>query len=45
MNDWILRLNGVNSAAIRSVDATTARVDFWPVSKMNTLCNTTMPTK
>src|SRR5215210_2156779 len=26
MNDWMRRLNGVNNAAIRSVDATTARV-------------------
>ena len=31
------RLKGVNSAAIRRVEATTARVDSWPVSKTKTL--------
>jgi hypothetical protein len=45
MNDCSLRLNGVNNAAIRRVDATTATVDFSPVSKTKILCNTTMPPK
>jgi hypothetical protein len=31
------RLKGVNNAAIRRVEATTARVDLWPVSETNTL--------
>src|SRR3712207_3512764 len=30
MKDWMRRLRGVNNAAIRRVEATTARVDFWP---------------
>src|SRR5918992_4322166 len=28
---WMRLLRGLNNAAINSVDATTARVDFWPV--------------
>jgi hypothetical protein len=45
MNDWIRRLKGVNNAAIKRVDATTARVDCWPVRMTKALCNTTMPPK
>jgi hypothetical protein len=45
MKDWIRRLKGVNNAAIRRVEATTARVDRWPVSVTKILCNTTMPPK
>jgi hypothetical protein len=45
MKDWMRRLKGVNNAAIRRVEATTARVDLWPVRMTKTLCNTTMPPK
>ena len=31
MKDWMRRLKGVNSAAIKRVEATTARVDCCPV--------------
>jgi hypothetical protein len=34
-------LNGVKRAAIRRVEATTARVDFWPVRATKVLCITT----
>jgi hypothetical protein len=37
-----LCLRGVNNAAISRVEATTARVDSWLVSKTKNLCNTTM---
>src|SRR5215217_3804320 len=30
MKDWMRRLSGLNSAAIKRVDATTASVDFSP---------------
>jgi hypothetical protein len=43
--NWMRRLNGVNNAAIRRVDATTARVDCWPVNKTKSLCNTTITPK
>src|SRR5215204_2980111 len=39
------RVSGVNNAAIRSVEATTARVDCSPVSKTKSRCNTTVPPK
>jgi hypothetical protein len=45
MKVWMRRLKGLNRAAIRRVDATTARVDRWPVSKTKALCDATMPTK
>ena len=36
------RLKGVNSAAIKRVEATTARVDCWPVRVKKILCDTMM---
>jgi hypothetical protein len=33
MNDWMRRLKGVNNAAIRRAEATTASVDRWLVRK------------
>src|SRR5215212_10635093 len=39
MNDWMRLLKGVNRAAIRRVEATTARVDFSPVSRTKSLCS------
>jgi len=39
------RLRGLNRAAIRSVEATTARVDFSPVRTTNSRCITTVPPK
>jgi len=33
------------STTIRRVEATTARVDRWPVSRTKSLCNVTMPPK
>jgi hypothetical protein len=38
-------LNALKSAAMIRVEATTAKVDCWPVSKTKSLCNTTMPAK
>ena len=45
MKDWKRRRKGLNRAAIKRVEATTARVDFSPVRATTTLCSTTMPPK
>jgi hypothetical protein len=45
MKDWMRLLKGVNRPAIKRVEATTARVDFFPVSRTKSLCNETMPPK
>jgi hypothetical protein len=37
MKDWMRLLRGLNRAAISRVEATTARVNCWPVRAINTL--------
>ncbi len=43
MKPCTLRRKGPNSAAIKSVEATMASCDSWPVSARNVPCSNTTP--